>query len=84
MVHEDYPEGSGDYVDMGQNTTHKHEGQKHAHEQDAKENILSNIRSMMMGAHGTSPTPQEIPGKSICGYFNQLRFFNQKILLHTG
>ena len=61
MVHEDYPEGSGDYVDVGHDTIHEHEGQKHAHEQDAKENILSNIRSMMMGDGGTSAS-QGMPG----------------------
>ena len=65
MVHEDYPEGSGDYVDMGQNTAHKHEGQKHAHEQDAKENILSNIRSMMMMGDGGTSASQGMPGKTL-------------------
>ena len=59
MVDQDYPESSGDSEDTGQNRTHDHEGQKHANEQDAKENILSNIRSMMMGDGGTGTSTSQ-------------------------
>ena len=68
MVYEDYPEGSGDSVDMGQNLTHDREGQKHAREQDTKENILSNIKAMMRGDGGTSPSQQRLQTTPLPGY----------------
>ena len=56
----DKPDTSGDNMDKAQNKMNRNQEPKHKPEHDAKENILSNIQSLMKGDSKASPSQ---PGK---------------------
>ena len=56
MVDEDKLDTSGDNLDKAQNKMNGNQEPKHKPRHDAKENILSNIKSMMNGDIKTSPS----------------------------
>ena len=60
MVDGDKPDNSGENLDRPQNKMKKNQEPQHKPKHDAKENILSNIQSLMKGDSEASPSQ---PGK---------------------
>ena len=62
MVDEDKPDTSGDNMDKAQNKINRNQEPQDKPKHDAKENILSNIQSLMKGDSKASPSQPEEQG----------------------